>query len=533
MSQLPPWDTWFEELTSLAPFLTPPNGESPPPGVNIVDEDKLGLTLLHQTCSKTGFDGAMKKLLSHPEIEVNARDNIGLTPLMIACSENNIEAVALLLQDSRVDASLHDKDNTTAIWYTCSGGCLDILRLMIASGKELDVHHQTTMFKDTSPTCLDIAKEMSGQGLVSLLEDFISNPDATRYKVRQGMGDKRVSAVTLFAHLTLIARNVVNMAPFVEEKTMKFFEITGRLAPGIQAIISNRVYGVTSDYIDPSLTTVAISYIAKRQQEEREKDVDLGEFLRCCARYKDFKDIAKTGIFGPRHGYYDEGTSGGVWVFTLTWPSAKGKVVRLHVSMELKDESPLPLIALHFVSPSSASLGDNAGDLYYDSLILFFYTKNRPSLTPQSNGHPLSSGTSTIKTLHMLAACVGYDKIYLTDSSTVGGYETPFMLLRWAAGLPSFYEGLGYHPRKLKDVRGKIDPMKKSLEFKHYREAALSVVGPLARKKKTESEIRDVDKIFSSLPADKIYSCKLVEWVRDITEKDITDWLAIYSPENL
>ena len=49
-------------------------------------------------------------LLTHPNIDVNIKDNTGKTPLYYAIIQNNIELVKLLLSHHDIDVNI--KDNT-------------------------------------------------------------------------------------------------------------------------------------------------------------------------------------------------------------------------------------------------------------------------------------------------------------------------------------------------------------------------------------------------------------------------------------
>ncbi|MEB0248877.1 MULTISPECIES: ankyrin repeat domain-containing protein [unclassified Mucilaginibacter] len=81
----------------------------------------------------------MEGLLKHG-VSVEAKDAKGYTPIMIACYNNQIEAVRFLL-DNGADINGADFGGNTALMGVCFKGYADIAQLLIYSGANLNQMH--------------------------------------------------------------------------------------------------------------------------------------------------------------------------------------------------------------------------------------------------------------------------------------------------------------------------------------------------------------------------------------------------------
>eukprot|EP00092_Neocalanus_flemingeri_P075701 GFUD01093827.1.p1 GENE.GFUD01093827.1~~GFUD01093827.1.p1 ORF type:complete len:670 (+),score=186.86 GFUD01093827.1:170-2011(+) len=81
-------------------------------GLLINLRDKNGRTILH-SATGTNEKAIVRKILSHPDIEVNPTSNKGLTPVMEATKNGKIESLQILLEDGRVDLDVEDEDEKT------------------------------------------------------------------------------------------------------------------------------------------------------------------------------------------------------------------------------------------------------------------------------------------------------------------------------------------------------------------------------------------------------------------------------------
>ena len=100
-----------------------------------------------------GQKNVVQLLLDHSEIiDLNAKDNHGLTTLMIACLNGDKDIVQLLLEHSeRIELNARAINGWTALMLACDSGHKDIVKLLLEysdidiSGYH-DLHHEMIDF---------------------------------------------------------------------------------------------------------------------------------------------------------------------------------------------------------------------------------------------------------------------------------------------------------------------------------------------------------------------------------------------------
>lgn len=89
-----------------------------------------GFAALH-CCAVSGFDDVLEKLIKHPDIHVDVRDNEGQTPLTLAVSHQNTKIVQLLLKSGKADIHALDSNGRSVLYHAVSRGNIDIVRLLL------------------------------------------------------------------------------------------------------------------------------------------------------------------------------------------------------------------------------------------------------------------------------------------------------------------------------------------------------------------------------------------------------------------
>jgi len=137
---------------------------------------------LHQAVCK-GHDAIVSLLLAHPAIDVNLMSQEGFSPIMLACYLGKTSCVRELLKDIRVKLFEPKWGNTPFQWAAVKG-LLDIVKLWIASGREIELAQPGRAETDVIPK----AKKKGHSEVVSLLESFAENPTKTRGEVKKELG---------------------------------------------------------------------------------------------------------------------------------------------------------------------------------------------------------------------------------------------------------------------------------------------------------------------------------------------------------
>jgi len=90
--------------------------------------------------SRPGWNGRtdIVCLLLEHGVVMEARDNIGCTPLHDACDRGRTDTARLLLERG-ADAAAKDNDNWTPLHRACAEGHIDIARLLIEAGVDVNV----------------------------------------------------------------------------------------------------------------------------------------------------------------------------------------------------------------------------------------------------------------------------------------------------------------------------------------------------------------------------------------------------------
>ena len=159
-------------------------------------EDIYRRTSLHNAC-RHGYLQILQVLLRDHRINVNKQDEFGYTPFYLACQWNHIEIVKCMMQDHRVDVNMQDKYGWSPLIPACKTGKKQIVRLLIASGRKVDIDQETTRndyLYDTQiksgSTALDVAKQWNHTEIIQILKNYQSNPTETQQNLRNQMNLK-------------------------------------------------------------------------------------------------------------------------------------------------------------------------------------------------------------------------------------------------------------------------------------------------------------------------------------------------------
>jgi len=135
--------------------------------LNRIVERGRGLSPLHVASSRANIE-AVRVLIQHGATARHKVDNYGLTPLHRACGAGNIETCRLLL-DAGSDAFYLDKTGFTAWHRACFHGHMEVLKLIVDTCKRSDLLQYMS----------SLEQELTGRGRSSLhlVAQFVKKED--------------------------------------------------------------------------------------------------------------------------------------------------------------------------------------------------------------------------------------------------------------------------------------------------------------------------------------------------------------------
>ena len=139
---------------------------------------------MHYACLDSSSSPVIPLLLAQPDIDVNVKDKYGRTPFYWACC-GRPSCVREMLKDSRVKVNEPSNDGWTPLYHAARYGSLDIIKVWIASGREMDLGTPGDVDKTDA---IGIAKKNGRTEVATLLERFKSDAAKTRSEVRKELG---------------------------------------------------------------------------------------------------------------------------------------------------------------------------------------------------------------------------------------------------------------------------------------------------------------------------------------------------------
>ncbi|CAN9182088.1 unnamed protein product [Alternaria alternata] len=132
-------------------------------GIDINAKDEDGVTPLW-TAARWGQESVVRLLVEQDGIDINAKDKDGATPLWIAAEYGHESVVRLLVEQDGIDINAKDKDGATPLRIAAEYGHESVMRLLVEQDG-IDINAKD---KDGA-TPLRIAAEYGYEGIMRLL----------------------------------------------------------------------------------------------------------------------------------------------------------------------------------------------------------------------------------------------------------------------------------------------------------------------------------------------------------------------------
>jgi len=232
------------------------------PGFNVnLAVDGNGWTLLHHACSEDSSSAVIPLLLAHPDIDVNVKTNHGTTPFYFASGNGHTSCVRETLKDSRVKVNEPHDGGYTPLWWAASNGRLDIIKVWIASGREMDLGKPGDLHKTDA---IGKAKEYGKTEVVTLLERFKRDAAKTRRAIRVELGWYDEAAAEIFAMVVFVSDGLLQVKDTTPSLAARFFSIAALLPLELQMVLCNRLVGSGKEIIPGKESEVAFKELARR-----------------------------------------------------------------------------------------------------------------------------------------------------------------------------------------------------------------------------------------------------------------------------
>jgi hypothetical protein len=196
-----------------------------------------GRALLHMLVINR-HTSTLKRILSHPHVDVNSGDDRGNTPFIWACSSHTrIEAVKILLGDSRTRINVGNLSGPTALSNALRCDNIDAIELMIASGRKIDCD-------EGDPRYSSAAWASSSHTLsYRLLQRFQRNPETTRRDIQKDLESGTQLIARIYALIVLIGDGYFTIRQNHRASvTARFFRMTSRLPIELQMVMCHRLF---------------------------------------------------------------------------------------------------------------------------------------------------------------------------------------------------------------------------------------------------------------------------------------------------
>ena len=234
------------------------------PGFKVnMDQDGDRWTLLHFACWEDRSSAVIPLLLAHPDIDINLKNNKGYTPFFIACEYGYTSCVREMLKDSRVNLKETDNGGYTPLWLAAANVHLDVIKVWIASGREMDLGKPGDVYRTDA---IGSAREEGRTEVVALLERFKSDATKTRHveKVELGLLDVNEAAAEMFAVMVFVSDGLLQINDATPSPAAKFFSITAQLPLELQMVMCFRQVGLAKEIIPGKDSEVAFKELARR-----------------------------------------------------------------------------------------------------------------------------------------------------------------------------------------------------------------------------------------------------------------------------
>jgi len=225
--------------------------------VNWINENHYAKrSFLHIACQHNRTE-MIAELLNHPMINVNLKDAVGWTPFILTCFSNTVKSAILLLNDARVDINCKDKNGVTGLMEAAWQGNLETIEQILASLKHIQNEDIANSINDAKKEICSRKKEQYPK-IISLLEAYQTQPFETVKKLRSKL--QEYDSVSIFVLVVLLADDYYSLKLKTDgnHNAIRFFNMMLKLPMDLQMVICNRLFELPKNVIQAKLVNLAL-----------------------------------------------------------------------------------------------------------------------------------------------------------------------------------------------------------------------------------------------------------------------------------
>jgi 26S proteasome non-ATPase regulatory subunit 10 len=177
-------------------------------------------------------------LVQAKNFDVDVMDGSGWTPLMMACSRKDAEAIVDLLLSKDADVNAKNNNGQTALHFCASKANLDIARTLLsqkppASARIKDKRGQLALHRAAAGGNVPMIKELLGAGKSPLNATDVDGMTALHHAISEGHGDAALLLLTRGAEFDKQDRDGKVALDYVPDAKTRMFIVQAAEREGV------------------------------------------------------------------------------------------------------------------------------------------------------------------------------------------------------------------------------------------------------------------------------------------------------------
>ena len=143
----------------------------------------------YNACEKNKLEKVKELSNQIDDINWGNGNEFEYTGLHTSCSWGKKEIVEYLISLPKINVNKENKDGKTPLWMACREGNEEIVKILFASGREIDTTKKTILGNDywNNKTAAEIARRQGKEQIAKLVDEYAKNPMEIILRLRKEM----------------------------------------------------------------------------------------------------------------------------------------------------------------------------------------------------------------------------------------------------------------------------------------------------------------------------------------------------------